>query len=137
VHSALAKGINDMKTSKVIDILSDAISGCHEDINLINGSVITIENDREVIKHGYGDSEDYTFVSSVIGTSAGIVRDLWDELPESLQNEKTTEMVRKLYPHLWKENWVEMADMIRDLHSEIYKIWQTMSDVKDKYKIYD
>jgi hypothetical protein len=127
-----------MKTSKVIDILCDAISGCHEDISLINGSVITIDNDREVINHTLPEgTEDYTHVSSVIGTSAGIVRDLWDELPTDLQNEKTTEMVRKLYPHLWKDNWVELADLIRDLHSEIYKIWQTMSDVKEKMRVYE
>jgi hypothetical protein len=125
-----------MKTSKLIDLLCTAISGCHEDIGLINGFV----HDEGKIFHTNPEvatsCSAYTNVTSLIGCASEMVRELYPMLPESLQTESLTEKVGELYPHLMKKDWDAAYQLIVDTHAEIYAIWQAMHDAQSAVEVY-
>jgi hypothetical protein len=89
----------------------------------------------EKIVHGEGASE-YTHVHAILSPSAELVRELYDELPEELLDKETHKLVRKLYPHLYKDDYSAMIKPVGEVHTLIYKLYQEMTDAQNAAKIY-
>ena len=119
-----------MKVSKVIGLLCTAVSGLNDTLGLCVG----MESVEGKIVHNVED--DYSHVHSLLSPCSEVVRELWNELPESLRDEDTDKLVWKLYPHLYEDNYSEMQEKVRLVHGKIYTMWQTMRDAKDAADIY-
>jgi hypothetical protein len=125
-----------MKTSKVINLLTTAISGCYEAIQLING----FEHDDGKVIHTHPDASPitgYTNATMIMSAPSEFVRDLYREVPESLKTESLDEKVKILYPHLMEKDWKASEKLVTDLHAEIYKLWEDMINARDAYNLYD
>jgi hypothetical protein len=124
-----------MNTAKVINLLCEAISACNDHIQLINGmelvdnTILHLEIEDSIYSRGY------TSTNAVIGSSLEFVRELWKELPESLQDEDMNEIVRKLYHHIYKDDFTKMAEPINTLHTYIYDMWREMDAAKSKFDL--
>ena len=117
-----------MKTSKVINLLTTAINAASE----ANDLVVHMDWQNEQFDHDTGDM--WTSVHSLQSPGCELVRDLWDELPESLRTEVSDALVRNLYPHLHSEDrYAGLRVVIMKLHTIIYDLWGDMVEARDKY----
>jgi hypothetical protein len=126
-----------MKTSKVINLLTTAISGCYEAVRLING--FEHDDDGKII-HTHPDASPntgYTNATMIMSAPSEFVRDLYHEVPASLKTESLDDKVKILYPHLMEKDWKASEKLITDLHAEIYKLWEDMITARDAYNLYD
>ena len=117
-----------MKTSKIINMLTAAITGLNEandlatHVELVDGKIMHTEGEMWSAAH------------TLQSQPAELVRELWDELPESLRTDEGEELIAKLYPHKYElDGYKSMTPIIRDLHTLIYDLWQQMSEAKDKF----
>ena len=139
-----------MKTSKIIDMLTTAISGLNDTLILVNGIIDRedfndkIEGERvhasgdgngDKIFYGSGNSS-YVHSHSILSPCADVVRKLWDELPEAITVEHA-DLMGKLYPHMYQDDYSKMTDPVREAHRLIYDVWQKMSDAQSAAAIYD
>ena len=122
-----------MKTSKVIGLLCTAISGLNDALLLVNGSIV---DDGKINNNEALSSNDYSHVHSILSPGSEMVRELWNELPESLRDEESSKLVFKLYPHLYQDDYAEMTAVVREVHGLIYAMWQTMSDRQESVAVY-
>ena len=131
-----------MKTSIVINLLCTSISGSLDGLNLLEGLSSRID-DGKILHDEIEDSlysRSYTHVNSIIGSNSELVRELWKELPESVQTEEGTKLTHNFYPHLFKDenkvyDFAAMIESARELHRIIYAIWQDLDDARRKFDL--
>lgn len=116
-----------MKTSQIIDLLCTAISS----VDYATRSVVAtgFEDGGKLPNDGYmGLSE-----------SASLVRILWGELPDALQDEYDTEnLIIDFYPHLLRDaddgfNLTRWESVVSGVHSMCYRMWSDMDTSRCKF----
>jgi hypothetical protein len=119
-----------MKTSKLISILTTATTVLLNNMNVLRTVNINIEDgDSDETFESVTGQNDHLFISY----PAGQVREMYDSLDDHLKTDEASEAIRKLFPHMYEDDLMEMRQYASTIFHFAHDLSQERSAARTKF----